>query len=478
MFIQLAFSGVTVQRTPSTAPPTSPSPSVPSPRRLGIGGGTALYVGAVLGPGVLALPALAAAAAGPASILAWAVLLATSVPVAACFAALGARFPDGGGVATYVHRAFGPRAAATVGWWFYGSVPVGVVAGAWIGGQYTAAAAGWDRTGAAAVAALVLAAAFATNSRGLHLSSRVQLLLAGLLAALLLAAVIAAAPHLRTAHFTPFLPGGWHSVGSAAGVLFFGFVGWEAASHLSAEFADPRRDLPRVTTLTLTVVGVLYLGLAVATIGALGPGAATTDTPLTALLTLSVGDAARPVAAVAALFLSFGAVNTYLAGAARLGAALARDGAAPRALARGGAPGEVPRRSLAVLAVGCAVVGAVTATGTAGLDRLMRATSTCLAAVTLAGLLAALTLLPRRTPLWWAAVGSVAVTSTVLALSGPLLLIPPALAVVALCFQACRTLRSRRPLPMIQTFRTRNGTDKATTTATTATTATSEENSG
>ncbi|MBI0300135.1 amino acid permease [Streptomyces sp. PRKS01-29] len=406
-------------------------------------------MGAVLGPGVLALPALAAAAAGPASILAWAVLLATSVPVAACFAALGARFPDGGGVATFVHRAFGPRAAATVGWWFYGSVPVGVVAGAWIGGQYTAAAAGWDRTGAAVVATLVLAAAFATNSRGLHLSSRVQLLLAGLLAALLLASVIAAAPHLRTAHFTPFMPGGWHSVGSAAGVLFFGFVGWEAASHLSAEFADPRRDLPRVAALTLTVIGVLYMGLAVATIGALGHGAATTDTPLTALLTLSVGDAARPVAAVAALFLSFGGVNTYLAGAARLGAALARDGAAPRRLARGGAPGEVPRRSLAVLAVGCAVVGAVTATGTAGLDRLMRATSTCLAAVTLAGLLAALTLLPRRTPLWWAAVGSAAVTSAVLALSGPLLLIPPALAVAAFCFQA---FQSRRPR---QTFRTR-----------------------
>ncbi|MET7904410.1 hypothetical protein ABZS86_24290 [Streptomyces sp. NPDC005355] len=42
----------------------------------------------------------------------------------------------------------------------------------------------------------------------------------------------------------------------------------------------------------------------------------------------------------------------------------------------------------------------------AGLDRLMRATSTCLAAVTLAGLPAALALLPRRTPLWWAAIGS------------------------------------------------------------------------
>jgi hypothetical protein len=36
---------------------------------------TALYVGAVLGPGVLLIPALAAEAAGPASIVAWAALL-------------------------------------------------------------------------------------------------------------------------------------------------------------------------------------------------------------------------------------------------------------------------------------------------------------------------------------------------------------------------------------------------------------------
>ena len=41
---------------------------------------TALYVGAVLGPGVLLIPSLAAEAAGPASVLAWAALLALSLP--------------------------------------------------------------------------------------------------------------------------------------------------------------------------------------------------------------------------------------------------------------------------------------------------------------------------------------------------------------------------------------------------------------
>ena len=41
-----------------------------SEHRIGAGHGTALLVGAVLGPGMLVLPHLAAEAAGPASVLA------------------------------------------------------------------------------------------------------------------------------------------------------------------------------------------------------------------------------------------------------------------------------------------------------------------------------------------------------------------------------------------------------------------------
>ncbi|MFF8898327.1 APC family permease [Streptomyces lydicus] len=411
-------------------------------RRLGVGSGTALCAGAVLGPGVLTLPSLAAAAAGPASLLAWVVLLAMCVPVAASFAALGARFPDGGGVATYVHRAIGPRAAAVVGWWFYGAVPIGVVSAALIGGKYAADAAGWGDAGATAVAGVVLAGSLVSNAVGLRMSGRVQLLLGGVLAAVLLCAVLAAAPQVSAAHFAPFLPGGWTSVGSAASVLFFAFAGWEAASHLSGEFADPARDLPRVTRRTLAVITVLYLGLAVTTIGALGPAAARTDTPLTELLARSAGSAARPVAAAAALFLTFGAVNSYLAGASRLGAALGRDGAAPRWLAKGGAPGEVPRRSLAVLGGVAVALGAAAGSGGADLDLLMRATATCLAAVTLAGLAAALVLLPRRTPLWCGVCASALLTAAVLAFSGWLLVLPAVLACAAFGF-----LTLRRVLP-------------------------------
>src|SRR5262245_25014123 len=80
--------------------------------------GTAMYIGAVLGTGVIALPALAAEVAGPASLVAWLGLIVLSAPLAATFAALGGRYPDAGGVATYGRLAFGDRAAAVVGWWF------------------------------------------------------------------------------------------------------------------------------------------------------------------------------------------------------------------------------------------------------------------------------------------------------------------------------------------------------------------------
>ncbi len=155
---------------------------------------TALYVGAVLGPGVLILPALAAEAAGPASVLAWVALLALSAPLAITFAALGVRHPEAGGTAAYARAAFGPRAGGVTGWWFLAGVVLGAPAVALIGGFYVAELVGAGREGAVAAAAGMMAAVMAANAVGLRTSARLQLGLAGLLAALLLVAIVTALP--------------------------------------------------------------------------------------------------------------------------------------------------------------------------------------------------------------------------------------------------------------------------------------------
>ena len=58
--------------------------SAPSQGSLGVLHGAALYVGALIGPGLLLVPALAVQAAGAASIVAWAGLLVLLVTAAGC----------------------------------------------------------------------------------------------------------------------------------------------------------------------------------------------------------------------------------------------------------------------------------------------------------------------------------------------------------------------------------------------------------
>jgi amino acid efflux transporter len=418
-----------------------------SSHRIGVAQGTALFVGAVLGGGVLVLPALAAKEAGPASLVAWAALVAFCVPVAGAFAALGMRYPDGGGVATYAAKAFGPSAAAPVGWLFYFAVPAGVTSAAIVGGAYVADALGGGHGMTLAVAALLLLGSFTSNWLGLRLSGGLQLMLVGLLAALMVVAIVIAAPDASGDNLTPFAPHGWLAVGHAATLLFFAFSGWEAVSHLSGEFSNPRRQLPIVTALTIVVVAVLYLGVAFTSVAVLGSEPKRSGVPLTLLLERGIGDWASAVTAVAAALLTFATTNSYIAGGSRLGAALGRDGDLPSWLAPGNRAGEIPKRSLAVLAALVAALLLTAAVGDIGLDPIMTAASACFVAVYIAGLSAAVKLLRGSRLSQVGALGALAVVLVVFVFYGAFLVLPVALVTGAKLFQFARRRRAADEVP-------------------------------
>jgi amino acid efflux transporter len=377
----------------------------------------ALYVGAVLGPGVLFIPAVAAREAGPASVLAWAALLALSIPLAATFAALGTRQPEAGGTAAYVRKAFGRRASVATGWWFLAGVVIGAPAVALVGGFYVAELLDAGRGAAVAAAVAMLLIVLAFNAGSLHTTARLQLGLAAVLAALLLVAVVTALPQSEADNWTPFAPHGWLAIGSAASVLMFSFVGWEAGSHLAGELRDPKRQLPRAIGAAVAVVIVLYLGLAAATIGV----GADSDVPLADLMAAGLGEPGRTITALLAVLLTMGTMNTYVAAATRLAGALAQEGNAPATL-------SVPRHALAGMATVSGSMLALLALEVVDVDALLRATSVLFVAVYVTATAAGNRLLAgaART----AARVAFVVVLIVFAFSGAYILVP--LAVVAI----------------------------------------------
>jgi amino acid efflux transporter len=394
---------------------------------LGVWRGAALYVGALVGPGVLLVPSLAAAAAGPASILAWAGLVLFSVPLAVTFAALGVRHPVAGGVSAYVREGLGRAAAAVTGGWFLGAVLIGAPAVSLIGGYYVADLTGSGTALAAASGLAMFGVVLLANSLGLRVSSSLQLWLSSTLIGVIVVAVAAALPSRAGDHWTPFAPHGLWAAGTAASILVWLFVGWEAVAQLAGEFAQPERELPRAIAIAFAVVTVLYVGLAAATI------AVTSDTgsrvPLADLIAVGFGRAGRDATAVLAVALTMGTMNVYIGGAAKLAAALAEDGALPAWLANG-APRSVPRRPLAPIAlVGAALLAALVA-GAGSTDDLVRATSACFVAVYLLALGSAIRILEGK--IRAAAAAAFLLIAVVAIFSSGFMLVPLAVALLAL----------------------------------------------
>jgi len=414
--------------------------------------GIALYIGAVLGTGVIALPALAAQTAGPASLLAWLGLVLLSTLLAVTFAALGARYPDAGGVSTYVRSAFGSRAAAVVGWCFYFAIPPGAPAAAMFGGAYVEAAVGGGLRTVLVTAAMLMAVVTVANWFGLRASGWLQVTLAGLLILLLLAAMFTALPHARVEHLQPFAPHGWWAIGSAGALLVWSCAGWEAITSLVGDFRRPERDLPRAVTTALIVVSLLNLGLAAITVLVLGPSAESSAAPLADLLTIGVGGSVQPVAAAAAVLLTLGTMNAYYAGAAKLGAALGRDGALPTWLAQGSSAGQVPRRSLALVSGLSAAALAGVAVAGVGPHPLVLLTTGSFVLVYVLGTAAAVRLLPHRSWSRRSAGAALIVVLALLAMTGIYLLWSAAVAATALAYLSWRT-RRRSALATVDTRR-------------------------
>ncbi|MNH94868.1 Inner membrane protein YjeH [compost metagenome] len=287
--------------------------------------GIALYMGAVLGSGILILPGYTADVAGPASLISWVILSLLSIPIAYTFARLALRYEHFGGVATIVQHAFGQVWGAMVGWFFFVWVATGQAVVGLTGAAYIVEVFHLSREHLYGFAFIFLLLALFSNVLGMKLTGMVSLVLSGAVLILLIGTIIFALPTMEASHFEPFAPHGLSGIGRACVLIFWAFFGWESITHLVPEFRNPQRDVMRSTWASVFLIGIVYTLLSLVTVGTHTYGGAGMAAPLSVLISNTIGLSAGIATALVACIVCLGTLNVYVASSSRLGYALASE---------------------------------------------------------------------------------------------------------------------------------------------------------
>jgi APA family basic amino acid/polyamine antiporter len=337
---------------------------------------TALGVGAIIGTGIFVVIGEGASLAGPAVILAFVLAAVACIFSALSYAELASTIPVSGSAYTYAYATLGEAVAWIIGWDLileYG-VSVAAVAVGW-GGNFnkfldatfgvqlpTAIATSPEDGGVFNLPAVVIVLAItALLIVGVRESARVNFVMVFVKLLVLVFFIVVAFANFNSSHLTPFAPHGADGVVSAAAVIFFAFIGFDAISTGSEEARNPKKDLPLAIIGSLLICTIFYV---LTSLGAVGIADTETlagsDAPLAAAVDEGAG------LGWAAAILAFGAVVAItsvilviLYGQSRIFFAMCRDGLLPKSLAKVHPRYGTPARLTAILGVAIAILAAL-----------------------------------------------------------------------------------------------------------------------
>ncbi|MGH2384895.1 MAG: APC family permease, partial [Candidatus Limnocylindria bacterium] len=299
-------------------------------RRLGTFDAVVIGLGSMIGAGVFAAFAPAAAAAGSGLLIGLALAAGVAYCNAVASAQLATQYPTSGGTYVYGRERLGPWWGFLAGWGFVIGKTASCAAMALTFAAYAVPGDAWLQRLVGVNALLVLTA---VNLRGItRTAGLARLLVAGsLLALLVVVAAILASGKASPANLGPLeVPDGPYGVLQSAGLLFFAFAGYARIATLGEEVRDPAVTIPRAIPIALGIVVLLYLVVGTAALLAAGPMALAASAAPLATAVEAVGAAwAQPVVRAGAALASLGALLALIAGIGRTALAMAREGDLP-----------------------------------------------------------------------------------------------------------------------------------------------------
>jgi amino acid transporter len=324
-------------------------------KRMTVLQATFIGVGSMVGAGIFALLGAAGAVAGSAVWLSFLLAGIIAALQGYSFSKLGAKWPSGGGLLTFLAKGFGPgHVTGVTSWVFYaaGATVVAMIASSF-GGYASSVVADDDPFWATVFAVLLILAMGALNVVGARAVARVQSVIVNIVLAILTLFAI-----VTIANWNPVLldPAGYPGVReiiASVALTFFAFLGFGVVTFTAKDLPNPARQLPRAIYISLAIATTVYVAVALGVFGTLtadqfvefGP------TALAEAAKPTLGDAGYTLMVITALFSTAGAVNAGLYPSIGLSRALAADGQFPPLLGRSVGPVPVGLIGMAALSI-------------------------------------------------------------------------------------------------------------------------------
>ena len=329
---------------------------------------TAMVAGTIIGASIFVQPSeIARHLDTPLSIMAaWVTCGVLTLFGALVCAELASAFPQAGGVYVFLREAFSPLAGFLWGWAMFWSVHSGIIAAiAVVFGRYAslflpASLQGDTTIRALAVAVIVVLSG--VNYVGVRSGGRVQTLLtmikiaaiAGLVVAgFLLAGPVAQPAPLQTAAdgLTPFV------LAMVAGLFAYG--GWHMVTYTASETTMPARTIPVALVAGVAIVTVAYVLMNLVYLRVLPLAEVRASTRIAAdAADVIFGRGGAPLLGVLVVVSTVGSLTGIILTGPRMYYAMAKDGLAPRALARVHPRYRTPGVAIAAQAVVACVLAA------------------------------------------------------------------------------------------------------------------------
>jgi len=342
---------------------------------------TLLGVGCVIGAGIFVLTGTAAALhAGPAVALSFIISAFGCLLAGLCYAEFASMIPVSGSAYTYGYATMGEFIAWIIGWdlileYLFGSATVAV---GWAGYVTSFLAdfgivmpsvmcqspfifdhTGWHSSGAFINFPAVFIVAIMTTLLviGIKESAKFNNIIVLVKVTVILLFIGFGISHINVGNWHPFIPFnthdirhydwsnfeflgftkylaadsgrfGWSGVLTAAAVVFFAYVGFDAVSTTSQEAINPKRDVPRGILFSLLICTVLYIAVSLVLTGILNYKYLNVEAPI-ALAINSAGPSLawlRPIIKIGAIAGLSSVVLVLLLGQSRVFFTMASDG--------------------------------------------------------------------------------------------------------------------------------------------------------